>query len=169
RSKRSGSRAARAGKRITPKAHAGAERGTPHSLHISSTSGCNCSRRLMARSGGLETPAFAPLVGAKRTLISVVDFLVHAPVLPEFRKPIRRKRPISCPRLQIAMPEIMRERAGILALVGELVPRRMSQHVGMDWEWELSGSAGALDHPQEPRRCDRSTSFGDEDVRARSS
>jgi len=66
------------------------------------------------------------------------------------------------------MPKIMRERAGILALVGELVARRMSQHMRMDWERKLGGSAGALDHPQEPRRCDRSASFGDEDVRARS-
>src|SRR5262245_2608740 len=34
---------------------------------------CDCSRPLLARSGGEEMSAFAPLVGAKRTSISVVN------------------------------------------------------------------------------------------------
>src|SRR5215813_3349872 len=63
------------------------------------------------------------------------------------------------------MPEVMRQRASILALVGELVSRRMPQHMRMNWEWELSGSARSLDHPQEPRCCNRSASLGDEHIR----
>src|SRR5262249_36636768 len=34
---------------------------------------CDCSRPLLARSGGEKMSAFAPLVGAKRTSISVVN------------------------------------------------------------------------------------------------
>ena len=66
------------------------------------------------------------------------------------------------------MPEIMRQRPSILALIGELVARRMSQHMRMDWEWELSSLTRSLDHSQEPRWGNRSAGFGGEDVRARS-
>jgi hypothetical protein len=51
------------------------------------------------------------------------------------------------------MTEIMGERSCILALVGELVTRRMPQHVRMNWKRKLSGYASTLDHSQEPRRC----------------
>ena len=64
------------------------------------------------------------------------------------------------------MPKVMRERAGILALVGELVARRMPQHVGMNWKRKLGSLTRSLDHSQEPRRCNRSASLGGEDVRA---
>src|SRR5215831_11398887 len=40
---------------------------------------------------------------------------------PEFRKPIRCQRSVSGRRLQIAMAEIMRQRAGILPIIGELL------------------------------------------------
>ena len=73
-------------------------------------------------------------------------------VLPELRKSIRRKRSVSGRRLQIPMPEIMRKRPSILALVRKLVARRMSQHVGMNWEGKLRCLARTLDHSQEPRR-----------------
>jgi hypothetical protein len=42
-------------------------------------------------------------------------------VLPEPRKAIRRKRCVSRGRLQIAVPQIMRQRSGVLSLIGELV------------------------------------------------
>src|SRR5262249_47785035 len=82
---------------------------------------------------------------------------------PELRKPIRRKRSVSGCRLQIAMAEIVRQRPSILALIGELIARRMPQHVRMNWKWKPRSLASTLD--QEPRRCNRSASFGDEHIR----
>ena len=63
------------------------------------------------------------------------------------------------------MTEVMRQRPSVLSLVGELIARRMPQHMGMNWEWELSRYAGTLDHSQEPRRCNRSASLGNEYIR----
>jgi dihydrodipicolinate synthase/N-acetylneuraminate lyase len=48
------------------------------------------------------------------------------------------------------MPEIMCKASGVVAVIGELIPRRMSQHVGMHREGEFRGAARALNHPQEP-------------------
>jgi hypothetical protein len=67
-------------------------------------------------------------------------------VLPKSLKSIRRKRSVSSRRLQIAMAQIMGEAASVLALVGELVSRRMPQHMRMNWERKLSGSTISLDH-----------------------
>jgi hypothetical protein len=66
------------------------------------------------------------------------------------------------------MTEIMRQRPSILALVGELKAGRMAKHVRVNLERELRRASGSLNHPQEPRRCDRSASLSREDVRARS-
>jgi hypothetical protein len=41
----------------------------------------------------------------------------------------------------------------------------MPEHMRMNWEWQLSGSAGALDHPQEPSWRYWSASFGEEHIR----
>ena len=84
---------------------------------------------------------------------------------PEFRKPIRRKRSVPGRRLQIPMPQIMRQAPSILPIICELVSRRMSQHMRMNWKRKLCSLASALDHPQEPRRCHRSASFRDEHIR----
>jgi hypothetical protein len=48
------------------------------------------------------------------------------------------------------MTEIMRQRSRVVAIVGELVSGRMSQHVWMNLERKLSGSTGTLNHSQEP-------------------
>ena len=76
----------------------------------------------------------------------------HNLVLPEFRKPIRRKRSVSRCRLQISMTEIMRKRPSIVSLISELVSRRMPQHMRMNWKRKLSSPASPLDHSQEPHR-----------------
>src|SRR5262245_36185953 len=53
-------------------------------------------------------------------------------ILPELRKTIRRKRSVSGRRLQIAVPEIVRQRLSVVPIVGELVSGRVSKHVRMD-------------------------------------
>ncbi len=53
-----------------------------------------------------------------------------------------------------------------MAIIGELVPGRVPEHVRVNREGELRGFACALDHPQEPTRGDRCACLCDEDVRA---
>jgi hypothetical protein len=55
-------------------------------------------------------------------------------ILPELRKPIWRKRSVPRRTLQVSMTKIVRQRARIMAIIGELKPSCMSQHVGMDWK-----------------------------------
>ena len=62
------------------------------------------------------------------------DGIAEEIITAQALKSVRRKRSVSSCRLQIPVPEIMRQRACILALIGELIARRMSQHVRMNWE-----------------------------------
>jgi len=86
---------------------------------------------------------------------------------PEIPKSIRRQRRVPGRRLQVPMPEVMRQRPGVLAIVRQLVAGRMPQHVWMHSESESRRAAGALDHPQEPSRCYWRSGFGHEHIRAR--
>ena len=88
-------------------------------------------------------------------------------ILPKPREPIRRQRRIPRRRLQIPMPKIMRQRAGVMPVIGQLVSGRMPQHVRMHWEGQLGRLARTLNHPQEPRRCDRRTGLGYKHIGAR--
>src|SRR5262249_456322 len=87
-------------------------------------------------------------------------------VLPRLREPIRRKRSVSGRRLQIAVPEIVRQRLSVVPIVGELVSGRVSKHVRMDLKGKPRCLAGTLNHSQEPRWRYRSGSFGREHVSA---
>src|SRR5262245_34773805 len=82
----------------------------------------------------------------------------------ELRKPIRSKGRISSGTLNVSMTEIMPQRASTLPIVSELVVRRMSEHMGMNLEWQLCGLTRSLDHSQEPGSCNGCSGFGDEDV-----
>ena len=64
------------------------------------------------------------------------------------------------------MPEIMRKRAGVLALVGELITRRMPKHMRMNLERKLRSLPRSLDHSQEPSWRYWSASLGDEHIGA---
>jgi len=88
-------------------------------------------------------------------------------VRPESPKSIRRQRCIPGRRLQVPMPEVMRQRPSVLAIVRELVAGRMPQHVRMYSEGEARRAGGALDHPQEPSRCYWRSGLGHEHIRAR--
>jgi hypothetical protein len=50
-------------------------------------------------------------------------------VLPELYKPSFCRRRVPCGRLQIAMPEIVRQRSGVVSIIGELVAARMAKLV----------------------------------------
>ena len=49
--------------------------------------------------------------------------------------------------LDIFVAEIVLQSSGIVAIIGELVPAGMPEHVRMDWEWHPRGFPEALDEP----------------------
>ena len=65
------------------------------------------------------------------------------------------------------MPKIMRERSRIMAIVSQLITRRMPQHMGMNREGELSRLARALNHSQKPRRSHWRSALSDKHIWAR--
>src|SRR5262249_61207915 len=64
----------------------------------------------------------------------------------------------------VLVPEVMLQRPRVVAIVGELEPTSMAQHVRVDWEWHLGGLADALDEPVEANRTDWPAALGNEDV-----
>ena len=64
------------------------------------------------------------------------------------------------------MPEVMRQAPGVVAIVGELVPRRMTEHVRVDLKRQLGSNAGPLDHPEKPSSGHWCPGFSHKDVRA---
>src|SRR5262245_9000813 len=65
------------------------------------------------------------------------------------------------------MPKVVGQRSCVVAIVGQLVPRRMPQHVWVHWKRKARSPSGPLDHAQEPSRGDRCPSLSHEDVGAR--
>src|SRR5277367_6603259 len=65
------------------------------------------------------------------------------------------------------MAKIVRQAAGVVAIVGELVSRRMAKHVRVNLKQKLCSSTCALNHPQEPSRGHWRASLSDEHVWAR--
>ena len=55
-------------------------------------------------------------------------------VLPETFEPVRRQFRVPGRVLDIAMPEVMLDGSGILAIVGEFVARRMAHACAGGWE-----------------------------------
>ena len=41
--------------------------------------------------------------------------------------------------LNVLVPEVMPQAPGVVAIVRELEPTGMAQHVWMDWEWHIGG------------------------------
>src|SRR5262249_54190498 len=87
-------------------------------------------------------------------------------IVPEPRKPIRRKCCVPCGALQVSMAEVVRQRARIVAIVGEFVPGRMPQHVRVNREGKLCGLACSLNHPQKPSCGHWRARFCGEHIRA---
>ena len=66
-------------------------------------------------------------------------------------EPIRRQGGVPRRVLNIPMPEIGLERAGIDPIVCKLKPRRMAQHMGVRLNAEFGCDASPLDHAREAR------------------
>ena len=88
-----------------------------------------------------ERPTFNPPSVAPTEKASILRPIEALPlvsalhlVLPEPRERPFGQRGIPRSRLQIAMPEIVRQRSRVVAIVGELVSGRMPQYVRMHRE-----------------------------------
>jgi hypothetical protein len=64
--------------------------------------------------------------------------------------------------LDIFVAKIVLKSAGIVAVVGELVPASVPQHVRMNWKRHLGGLTEALDKPMEADWAHWSTALGNE-------
>jgi len=68
--------------------------------------------------------------------------------------------------LDVFVPQIVLDGAGVLTVVGELEPGRMSQHVRMDRHAQLGRIAGASEQLAEGGRGHRRAALGDKNVGA---
>src|ERR1700704_6590391 len=140
---------------------------------------CNSAEGFLARSvAGYAAVAFMMAVSHEsfalpqwQTLPRLTQTLRVSPrsqrsVPPEVFEPVRRKLAISNRVLDVLMPEIMLQAAGIDALVGQLVAAAVPEHVRMDWERNLGGYTEAGNHTAEARRTHWRAPLGQEDVAA---
>src|SRR5215468_1209502 len=66
----------------------------------------------------------------------------------------------------VAVAQEVLQRAGIDAVIGQLEPAGMAQHVRMNWEGKFGKFPSPTDHFEEPVSRHRPTAFGVEDVAA---
>src|SRR5262245_38241720 len=66
--------------------------------------------------------------------------------------------------LDVLVPEVVLQRPRVVAIVGELEPTGMAQHVWVDREWHLGGLPDALHKPVEANGTDWSAALGNEHV-----
>src|SRR5262245_38276416 len=66
--------------------------------------------------------------------------------------------------LDVPVPEVVLQGPRVVAIVGELEPTGMAQHVWVDREWHLGGLPDALHKPVEANRTDWSAALGNEYV-----
>jgi hypothetical protein len=62
--------------------------------------------------------------------------------------------------LDVLVPEVMLQGPRVVAIVGELEPAGMAQHVRVDREWHLGGLADALDEAVETDGADGPAALG---------
>jgi hypothetical protein len=93
---------------------------------------------------------------------SKVQDLAPWSVVEEALEPTGCERGVARGLLDIGVPHVGLDRPGVVAIVGELKPRGMPQHVGVDLDAEIGFDAGALDHAAESRCRERCAALGHE-------
>ena len=66
--------------------------------------------------------------------------------------------------LNVLVPEVVLQGPRVVAIIGELEPAGMAEHVRVDRKWHLGGLTEALDKPVETDGADWSAALGDEYV-----
>jgi hypothetical protein len=69
----------------------------------------------------------------------------------KFLESLRRQGGVARRILNVAVPEIRLDRAGVVTIVGELVAAGMAQHVGVRLDAQIRDSGCPLDHAGEAR------------------
>jgi len=93
--------------------------------------------------------------------------VVAGSVLPEIREAVRRQLGVAHRMLDVLVPEIGLERAGVVTLVGELESAGVSKHVQMDRERHLGSLTKPRDHAPEADRRHRRVALAHEHVTSR--
>jgi hypothetical protein len=99
-----------------------------------------------------------------------VDVLVResfAPSLsvpPKVFEPVGRQFSVPDRVLNVFVPEVVLQGSRIVAIVGELEPTGVAQHVRVDRKWHLGGLAEPLDEAVETDGADRPAALGNEYV-----
>ena len=83
---------------------------------------------------------------------------------PKVLEPIGRHFGVSDRVLDVLVPEVVLQGARVVAIVGELEPAGMAQHVGVDREWHLGGLTDTLDEAVEADGADWPAALGNEYV-----
>jgi hypothetical protein len=72
------------------------------------------------------------------------DDLIGPPsIFPECLEPIWSKLRVLDRVRDVAVPEVVLNRPRVMPVVGQLEPRRVAEHVRVDWEAELGDPAGS--------------------------
>src|SRR5262245_37961089 len=66
--------------------------------------------------------------------------------------------------LDVLVPEVVLQRPRVVAIIGELEPTGMAQHVRVDREWHLGSLTDALDEAVEADGTDWPTALGNEHI-----
>jgi len=105
---------------------------------------------------------FVPFL--QRAPKALLAYLDRVSILPEILEPIRRHLGVSNRVHDILVAHVVLEGPGIMPIVGELVPDRVPEHVGVDWKRKSCRFLCPGNRFQESRGCRGTTPFGDENV-----
>jgi hypothetical protein len=84
-------------------------------------------------------------------------------VTPEILEAGGRKLCVTDGVLDVLVTEVRLKSARVVSLVGERVPTRVAEHVGMSFEGQLGSQAYPLNHSGEPSGSEWCAAFGCED------
>ena len=82
-----------------------------------------------------------------RDLGAIRDFPLSVP--PKVFEAVRRHVGVPDRVLDVLVPKVVLQGPRVVAIIGQLEPAGMAQHVWVDREWHLGGLAEALDEPVE--------------------
>src|SRR6516165_8616176 len=85
-------------------------------------------------------------------------------VPPKVFEPVGRHFGIPDRVLNVLVPKVVLQGPRVVAIIGQLEPAGMAQHVGVDREWHLRGFPEALDKPVETDGTDWAAALGNEHV-----
>ena len=78
---------------------------------------------------------------------AIRDFPLSVP--PKVFEAVRRHVGVPDRVLDVLVPKVVLQGPRVVAIIGQLEPAGMAQHVGVDREWHLRGFPEALDKPVE--------------------